>query len=115
MSESLFSRICPSCGAVDVHYPTCPTQKAINDFAAAKTEHPSIPVDDTVDRPAHYGGTECIEAMQQAFGKDAVEQWCKITAFKYLWRAGKKPGVKADTDTAKAQWYLNYSRELRNS
>ena len=43
---------------------------------------------DPVNRPAHYtsGGIECIDAMQAAFGAEAVKNFCLCNAFKYLWR-----------------------------
>ena len=61
---------------------------------------------DPVNRPAHYtsGGIECIDAMQAAFGDDAVKGFCLCNAFKYLWRHRSKNGVE---DLKKARWYLN--------
>jgi hypothetical protein len=61
---------------------------------------------DPVNRPAHYtsGGIECIDAMQTAFGAEAVKDFCLCNAFKYLWRHRSKNGVE---DLKKARWYLN--------
>lgn len=61
---------------------------------------------DPVNRPAHYtsGGIECIDAMQAAFGDEAVKDFCLCNAFKYLWRHRNKNGVE---DLKKARWYLN--------
>lgn len=61
---------------------------------------------DPVNRPAHYasGSIECIDAMQAAFGGDAVKDFCLCNAFKYLWRHRQKNGVE---DLKKARWYLN--------
>lgn len=61
---------------------------------------------DPVNRPAHYtsGGIECINAMQAAFGVEAVKDFCLCNAFKYLWRHRNKNGVE---DLKKARWYLN--------
>lgn len=61
---------------------------------------------DPVNRPAHYtsGGIECIDAMQAAFGDEAVKDFCLCNAFKYLWRHRQKNGVE---DLKKARWYLN--------
>lgn len=61
---------------------------------------------DPVNRPAHYtsGGIECIDAMQAAFGEDAVKDFCLCNAFKYLWRHRQKNGVE---DLKKCRWYLN--------
>jgi hypothetical protein len=61
---------------------------------------------DPVNHPAHYtsGGIECIDAMQAAFGAEAVKDFCLCNAFKYLWRHRQKNGVE---DLKKARWYLN--------
>lgn len=61
---------------------------------------------DPVNRPAHYtsGGIECIDAMQAAFGVEAVKDFCLCNVFKYLWRHRQKNGVE---DLKKARWYLN--------
>ena len=61
---------------------------------------------DPVNHPAHYtsGGIECIDAMQAAFGAEAVKDFCLCNAFKYLWRHRNKNGVE---DLKKACWYLN--------
>lgn len=62
---------------------------------------------DSVNHPAHYtqGVIECIDAMQAAFGKEAVKNYCQCNAFKYLWRANLK-GKPAE-DMAKARWYVD--------
>lgn len=51
---------------------------------------------DPVNRPAHYtsGGIECIDAMQAAFGVEAVKDFCLCSAFKYLCRHRNKNGVE---------------------
>ncbi len=61
---------------------------------------------DPVNRPAHYfkNGSECIEAMVDAFGDETVEHFCLCNAFKYLWRHRQKNGVE---DLKKCRWYLN--------
>lgn len=61
---------------------------------------------DPVNRPSHYtsGGIECIDAMQAAFGVEAVKDFCLCNAFKYLWRHRSKNGVE---DLKKCRWYLN--------
>lgn len=66
-----------------------------------------------VNHPDHYnnGNMECIDGMVGAFGKDAVIEFCKINAFKYLWRLGLK-----DDDTqevGKIKWYLDKYLELK--
>ena len=65
--------------------------------------------------PAHYvgsGGKQCIDYMIDKFGKDHTYWFCKINAFKYRFRAGKKKGESAKTDYAKADWYDNYANKL---
>ena len=61
---------------------------------------------DTVNHPDHYATEkfECIDAMQEIFGEDAVANFCICNAFKYLFRHQKKNGVE---DVEKAAWYLN--------
>lgn len=65
----------------------------------------------TVNHPSHYnqGNIECIDAMIAAFGKEAVENFCLLNAFKYVWRSRNKNGTE---DIDKAIWYLTYVKEL---
>ena len=65
--------------------------------------------DDPVASPAHYtsGEIECIDAMREAFGDEGLKAFCKLNAFKYLWRSGKKGSEKEDIE--KAIWYLRKS------
>ena len=68
---------------------------------------------DNVNHPKHYKGTtslECIEAMQIAFGTEAVIDFCKCNAFKYLWRYKDKNGIE---DLKKADWYYEKAMTLR--
>ena len=60
---------------------------------------------ENVNHPAHYtsGKYECIDVMQDVFGKEAVDNFCLLNAFKYIWRAGRKNGKE---DIKKAIWYL---------
>tara|TARA_S200002703_G_scaffold74073_5_gene63972 strand:- start:3002 stop:3403 length:402 start_codon:yes stop_codon:yes gene_type:complete len=64
---------------------------------------------DMVNSPPHYktGGLECIDAMVQVFGAEAVRTYARINAFKYQWRAPYK-GKQAE-DLAKALWYLRFA------
>lgn len=68
-------------------------------------------IEDKVNHPKHYtqGKIECIEAMESAFGKEELAIYCKIAAFKYLWR-GKLKGGKEDI--LKAEWYIRKMIEL---
>ena len=66
---------------------------------------------DVVLRPKHYASTsiECIDAMRETQGDEAVKAFCVCNAFKYLWRHNRKNG---DEDIKKASWYLNKAVEL---
>ena len=64
-----------------------------------------------INHPKRYAGGkyECIDVMTDVFGVDAVRNFCKLNAFKYLWREQQKNGVE---DLKKAVWYLNKLIEL---
>lgn len=66
---------------------------------------------DAVNHPSHYtqGRIECIDAMESAFGAEELAAYCKIAAFKYIWRMENKGGIE---DIKKAIWYLNKYVEL---
>ena len=68
---------------------------------------------DIVNNPSHYtdGSIECIDAMEAAYGIEAVIHFCMCNAFKYQWRFNKKNG---EEDIRKAQWYQNKYMELCN-
>lgn len=70
--------------------------------------------EERVNHPNHYaqGDIECIDAMQAAFGKQAVMWFCVCNAFKYIWRHNNKNGME---DIAKAKWYLNKYVQLEES
>lgn len=61
--------------------------------------------------PAHYnqGPVECIDIMRLAFSDQEVSDYCKINAFKYIWRCVDKNGAE---DLEKATWYINKAKEL---
>ena len=67
---------------------------------------------DVVNHPAHYelSRFECIEVMEEVFGREALKNYCLIAAFKYLWRCDRK-GKKTE-DIEKARWYLGKYIEL---
>lgn len=67
---------------------------------------------DRVNRPSHYtqGDIECIDAMEAAFGKEELKIFSKISAFKYLWRAGHKG--HEEEDFKKAMFYCNKAAKL---
>ena len=67
---------------------------------------------DMVNHPEHYADTtsiECIEAMEIAFGTEAVIDFCRCNAFKYLWRHKNKNGIE---DLDKALWYTQRVFEM---
>ena len=68
-------------------------------------------VNKNVDHPSHYKGDkfECIDVMEEVYGKDAVKHFCILNAFKYIYRQNKKNGTE---DVEKALWYLNKYIEL---
>ena len=69
---------------------------------------------DNVNHPKHYEGStslECIEAMELAFGRQAVTDFCKCNAFKYVWRYKHKNGQE---DLDEALWYCNKAIELQD-
>ena len=70
------------------------------------------PIYHSVERPKHYssGQVECIDAMVSAFGTEAVQDYCRVNAFKYVWRAGEKGDADTEKeDVRKAIWYLRMS------
>lgn len=66
-----------------------------------------------VEHPQHYnqGNIECIDAMESAFGVDEVAAFCKLNAFKYIWRAGDK--INTVEDLKKARWYIDKIIEIQ--
>lgn len=67
---------------------------------------------DMVNHPAHYnkpGRKECIVEMLDIFGIEAVQAFCELNAYKYVYRSELKNGQE---DLDKAQWYLNKKSEL---
>lgn len=69
---------------------------------------------DNVNHPSHYnnGSIECIDAMLSAFGEEETLHFCKLNAFKYIWRAENKNGLE---DLKKASWYLNKYIDICNT
>jgi len=66
-----------------------------------------------VNHPSHYSkqnGVECIDAMISAFGIKDTATFCKLNAFKYIWRSNHKG--KDQEDMQKADWYLDKYNEL---
>lgn len=68
---------------------------------------------DSISCPRHYadGNIECIDAMEDVFGVEAVKHFCLCNAFKYHWRHSLKGG---EEDIKKAAWYMDKYKELVN-
>lgn len=70
---------------------------------------------EAVNHPAHYnkpGQRECIVAMEEDYGPVVTGIFCLTNAYKYLYRAGDKPGADYREDTEKAKWYVKYAEGL---
>lgn len=67
-----------------------------------------------VDHPKHYntGKREVIEEMRILFGDEAVMNFCKLNAYKYIRRADHKG--KKEEDLKKAEWYMDYLEIMRD-
>ena len=70
--------------------------------------------DDPVNHPSHYtqGKVECIDAMEQVFGREAVMHYCLGATFKYLWR--RKLKENEEQDIQKSLWYFDRFVEMIN-
>ena len=113
--------ICNECKYHDINIENFPCNNCVHadwvgscvDFfkPLKEEEHGKDVCFDNVEHPAHYTGTsiECIDAMIETQGEEAVKNFCICNAFKYLWRHDKKNGVE---DVEKAAWYLNKFVEL---
>jgi len=101
-------KICDECGWEFTYDKSFPVECGDdNDHTTNQYAH-----SDNINHPEHYAGTiECIDAMIAAYGKEQVAIFCKICAFKYLWRLEKKGDCKVDA--GKAQWYLDKYKEMK--
>lgn len=64
---------------------------------------------DKVNHPSYYkagGNYECIDVMEDQFGKDAANNFCLLNAFKYLYRCNFKENCIEDLK--KADWYIQH-------
>lgn len=113
---------CGNCRFDDCEIDEYPCTHCRNNFVTTDPKYATTPLlwcdkdvpTSSVDHPSHYnqGGIECIDAMVAAYGKEAVENFCLLNAFKYLWRNRDKNGFE---DIDKAIWYLSYVKELNSS
>jgi chromosome segregation ATPase len=67
---------------------------------------------DPINKPSHYiaGPYECATVARAVFGDWAWAVHCRITAWTYLWRAGKKGS--SQEDVAKAARYLAWAADI---
>lgn len=101
-------KICDACGWEFTYDQSLPIE-VLDDNDRTANQYAQ---DDNINHPAHYTGSiECIDAMIAAYGKEQVAIFCKICAFKYLWRLEKKGDCKVDA--GKAQWYLDKYKEMK--
>jgi len=83
------------------------TWKGLHHQGEWTDEISSSPTPDPVNSPSHYtsGGIETIDYMEAKSTPEEFRGHLRLTAIKYLSRAG----LKDDTlkDLKKAQWYVN--------
>lgn len=86
----------------------------LRDFIERNTQAEHAP-GDQVEHPSHYasGAIECFDAMQAMATAGELIAYCRLAAFKYIWRAGKKG--PAGVDYRKAIWYLTKAAELEEA
>lgn len=99
MADEKFCRTCEH-WRVNAYAEPCCSCKEYSNYVP-------VAVEDNVNHPAHYESKtsiECIDAMELAFGADAIICFCLGNAFKYIWRHKHKGGAE---DLAKARWYLD--------
>lgn len=60
--------------------------------------------------PNHYKGDsmDAIDVMMETWGSEEVISFCKLNAFKYLSRAGRKKEQPQLRDYSKAKWYIEH-------
>ena len=68
----------------------------------------SAAIKEEVSHPSHYAGKyECIDVMEEIFGKEAVADFCLCNSFKHLWRCKQKHETPL-TDLKKARFYIDW-------
>ena len=103
---------CAVCNKAEKDLTDADYEETVRFMERVKSETEKLLADfDVVERPQHYASTsiECIDAMRETQGDEAVKAFCVCNAFKYLWRHNSKNG---DEDIKKANWYLNKAVEL---
>ena len=81
---------------------------------SSKSKDAKIVSNDSVNHPSHYtqGKVECIDAMEQVLGREAVMHYCLGATFKYLWR--RKLKENEEQDIQKSLWYFDRFVEIIN-
>lgn len=112
-------KICGTCKYAHVGTGYIPCSECVGDHSLWEpiggriATAPAEPRNDRemVNHPQHYnhGKYECIDVMVENFGKEAVQHFCLLNAFKYVWRTNYKNGVE---DVKKAMFYLDYYLKL---
>ena len=103
---------CRKCACEDVRYcDGCDDEYSKFFYPHDTLDAEDISKPDNVNHPKHYENysVECIVAMEETQGTEAVINFCICNAFKYLWRHRAKNGYE---DIKKANWYLNKAVEL---
>ena len=67
----------------------------------------TTPAFDPINRPQHYADRK-FEPIDVITDNGWAEGFCLGNAYKYMARAGKKPGEPYDKDLKKAKWYLDF-------
>jgi len=79
----------------------------LNNYTGSKTVKHTGAGEDMVNQPTHYthGGIETIDYMEAKSTPEEFAGHLRLTAIKYLSRAGLKESTLMDLK--KAQWYVN--------
>lgn len=86
--------------------------QSIKSNADLEQKHEALNIKKDNINPDHYKNQtslECIEAMELVFGRDAVIDFCRCNAWKYIWRWKNKNG---EEDLEKAGWYLKRAFDM---
>lgn len=114
----MIEKCCANCkyaGVSKYNSPCCYCDDDLNEYTPEQFTIPPMPPvtppKEEINHPDRYksGKYECIEVMADVFGKEVAKDFCKLNAFKYIWREKQKNGVE---DIKKAVWYLNKLIEL---
>lgn len=69
---------------------------------------------DGAQAPAdYYDGTKALDEMVRIWGKPMAATWCEMTAYKYIYRMGRKAGNAVAQEREKAMWYMATAQRLR--